>query len=292
MGIQINRKTIKAFILDELSGEMLSLVSNAILTDERLAKIFEEEKFKIDIKRYHDNEMTPTQRLEFESRQIKELKFSVEVNQNEEKNNSSDELPLRRKLDEAHSTYKSSQKQHSNAPRKYSINRRFKYWLAAATIVMLIISGEWINYNLQPSDSLENSLYTEYYKRLGPEDFYLFNNNSLDIAKQKYVDGEYSNAILLLRDIPSTINVEVEKNFFIGLSMMEIGRYNVALGYYNQALSSQSDFNLIPQTRWYLGLCYLKIGDRKKAIDTFQTIVDRNDYNYKQAKKILKKLRD
>jgi tetratricopeptide (TPR) repeat protein len=125
---------------------------------------------------------------------------------------------------------------------------------------MLLITAGGISYNLQPSDSLENSLYKEYYKRLGSEDFYLFNNNSLDIAKQKYVDGEYSNAILLLKDIPSTINVEVEKNFFIGLSMMEVGRYNVALDYYKQALSSQSDFSLIPQTRWYLGLCYLKIG--------------------------------
>ncbi|NOU18631.1 MAG: tetratricopeptide repeat protein [Bacteroidales bacterium] len=286
MSLQINRKIIKAFILNELSDEMMSLVSDAILANERLARMCEEEKFKIDIKRYHDNEMTPAQRLEFESKLIKDTEYSVEVKKNEENNSSQEESPLRRKLDKAHSTYKASQKQH------YTINRRLKYWLAAASIVMLLITVGGISYNFQPSDSLENRLYTEYYKRLGPEDFYLFNSNSLDIAKQKYVDGEYSNAILLLKDIPSTINVEVEKNFFIGLSMMEVGRYNVALDYYNQALSSQSDFNLIPQTRWYLGLCYLKIGDRKKAIDTFQIIVDKNDYNYKQAKKILKKLRD
>ncbi len=289
MGIQINRKTIKAFILNELSGEMLSIVSDAILTDERLAKIFEEEKFKIDIKLYHDNEMNPAQRLEFESRIIKDTKYSTEVNQHEEKNSSSEESPLRRKLDKAHSTYKASQKQHSKTPRTYSINRRLKYLLVAAFFAVLLIVGGGISYNIQPSDSLENRLYTEYYCPLDYMNGYVPNNISFGIAK-KYTQGDFTNALKLLKDLPASATIAPEKNLFIGLSFMGIGRYKAAATYLEQAITSQDDFNYIPQARWYLGLCYLKTGDKGKAIDTFRAIVDSNDYNYKKAKQILVKL--
>jgi tetratricopeptide (TPR) repeat protein len=292
MGIQINRETIIAFILNELSGEMLSIVSDAILTDERLAKIFEEEKFKIDIKLYHDNEMTPAQRLEFESKVIKDTKYSTEVNQHEGKNSTQGESPLRRKLDEASSTYKASQKQHSNTTRAYSINRRFKYWMVATSITVLLIVGGGLVYHSQTDDSLENRLYTEYYAPLNQKDFYLFNNNSLSVAKQKYIEGDYTNALLLLKDLPTYVTIEVERNLYIGLTLMEVGQYKAAIGYLEGIVARQSDFNYIPQIRWYLGLCYLKTGERGKAIDTFQAIVDTNDYNYKKAKRVLRKLRD
>lgn len=285
MGLQINRETIKAFILNELSGEMLSIVSDAILTDERVAKIFEEEKFKIDIKRYHDNEMTPAQRLEFEKTLIKDTGYSVEVKKNEKKNSSSEELPLRRKLDKAHSTYKTSQKQH------YSTNRRLKYWLVAASITVVLIVGGGIAYYSEPSDSLENRLYAEYYTPLGYMDGYVPSNNFFTIAKQKYVEGDYTNALLLLQDLPSFITIESEKNLYIGLSLMEVGEFKAATGYFEKILDSQSKLEFTLRVRWYLGLCYLKLGDRTKAVEAFQAIVDRNDYNYKKAKRILRKLR-
>ncbi len=291
MGIQINRETIKAFILNKLSGEMLSIVSDAILADERLAKIYEEEKFKIDIKRYHDNEMTPAQRLEFESRIIKDTEYSTEVNPHEEINSSSEELPLRRKLNEARSTYKTSQKQHSNTTRTYSIIGRFKYWLAAASIVMIFIVVGGIGYNMQPSDSLENRLFEEYYEPLSANDIFLLNNSSLNLARQKYLEGDYTNAILLLKDLPSYVTIEVERNLYIGLALMEIGDYKAATLYLEKIMNSESGFNFIPQVRWYLGLCYLKEGNNEKAIGLFQTIVDKNSFNYKQAIKVLRKLR-
>ncbi|NVO08809.1 MAG: tetratricopeptide repeat protein [Bacteroidales bacterium] len=290
MSLQINRETIKAFILNELSEEMMSLVSDAILTNERLAKIYEEEKFKIDTKLYHDNEMTPTQRLEFESKLIKDMEFFIEVNQNEEKNGSSEELHLRRKLDDTHKTYKASQKQHSTTPRNDSIIGRFKYWLAAVSIVILVIIAGVISYNTPPSDSLENRLFEEYYKPLSAKDIFLLNNGSLNLARQKYLEGDYTNAILLLKDLPSYVTIEVEKNLYIGLALMEIGDYKAATGYLEKIMANQTDFNFIPQVRWYLGLCYLKEGNNEKAIGLFRTIVDKNSFNYRQAKKILRKL--
>ncbi|NVO10307.1 MAG: tetratricopeptide repeat protein [Bacteroidales bacterium] len=290
MGLQINRETIKAFILNELSEEMLSLVSDAILTNEHLAKIYEEEKFKIDIKLYHDNEMPPAQRLEFESKVIKDTKYSTEVNQHEEKNSSQRESLLRRKLDEARNTYKVSQKQHSTTPRAHYINRRLKYLLVAASITVVLIVGGGIVYHSQTDDSLENRLYAKYYTPLSPDDIYVINSSSLNIAKQKYMTGEYVNALLLLKNLPSSITIEVEKDLFIGMSLMEIGQQKEAAEYFEGILANQSRLDYIPKVRWYLGLCYLKIGNKEKAIETFQTIMNSNDDYYKNAKRILKKL--
>ncbi|NOU19717.1 MAG: tetratricopeptide repeat protein [Bacteroidales bacterium] len=298
MSLEINRDMIKAFILNELSEEKMSLVADALIKDERLAKIHKEEKFKIDTKRYYDNEMNPTQRFEYESMLIKNMEIFSKVDQPKETSSSSEELLLKKQLEEAFKNYEASQEQPStNTPsitiiKKTSISDRFKYWLAAASIFVLLIVGGSIGYNIQPSDSLENRLYADYYNPLGEEDLYLINNSSLVVAKQKYMSGDYGNALLLLKGLPASVTIEVERDLYIGLTLMQIGEYKEAINYFEGILANRSELNFIPQARWYLGLCYLKFGDRAKAIDTFQIIVNKNNCNYKKAKQILKKLRE
>ncbi|NVO11886.1 MAG: tetratricopeptide repeat protein [Bacteroidales bacterium] len=299
MGLQINRETIKAFILNELSEEMMSVVANAIIKDKRLAKIYREEKFKIDAKKYYDNKMTPAQRAEFESRLIKDMEAFGKVDQPEETSSSSEELLLKEQLEEAFRNYEASQEQpRINTPsitiiKETFISDRFKYWFAAAaSILVLIIVGIAIGYNAQPSDSLENRLYAEYYAPLSNFNDYILANNTFIIAKQKYKDGDYTNALLLLKNLPSYITIEAERNMFIGLSSMEIGRYKVAVDYFEEILTNQSNFDYIPQVRWYLGLCYLKLRDKEKAIETFRTIVNSNDDYSRKAKQILKRIYD
>lgn len=297
MSLRINRETIKAFILNELTQEKMSLVSNAILADKRLARIYEEEKLKIDTKRYYDNEMTPAQRLEYESRLIKDMEAFTKVDQPKETSGSSDELLLKEQLEEAFRNYEASQEQPSiNTPsitivKKTFISDRFKYWFAAAaSILVLIIVGIAIGYNAQPSDSLENRLYAEYYAPLSNFNDYILANNTFIIAKQKYMDGDYTNALLILKNLPSYITIEAERNMFIGLSSMEIGRYKVAADYFEEILTNQSTFDYIPHVRWYLGLCYLKLGDKEKAVETFRTIVNSNNDYSRKAKQILKRI--
>ncbi len=297
MSLEINRDMIKAFILNELSEENMSLVADAIIKDKRLAKIHKEEKFKIDTKRYYDNEMNPTERHEYESMLIKNMELFSKVDQPKETSSSSEELLLKKQLEEAFKNYNASQEQPSiKTPsitiiKKPSISNRSKYWFAAASILVMLIVGITIGYNMQSGDPLEDRLYAEYYAPLSQQDFYLFNNNALGVAKQKYMEGDYNNAILLLKDLPSYINIEAERNLFIGFTLMETGDFKLATGYLEEVLASRKQLEYTPKVRWYLGLCYLKIGDRNKAIDTFRSIVERNDYNYKKAKQILKELR-
>lgn len=289
MGLQIDRDTIIAFLLNTLPLEQMSLVADEILADGYLAKIYEEEKIKVETHQYVDNELSPSQRVEFEHTLKKRLELSKEIYLQREVNNSIENLILKEKLEEAYRNYISAKEQR-NTIRTFSISRKLKYWLVAASIAVLILGGG-IAYYFQPNDSLENSLYAKYY---APYDYsgYMVNSSSFSIAKQKYMDGEYTNALLLLKDLPSSVTIEVERNLFIGLALMEVGKYSVAADYLEQVLNNQSKLDYFPQARWYLGLCFLKIGDKEKAINTFRAIVDSNDYNYKKAKRILNKLCD
>ncbi|NVO09996.1 MAG: tetratricopeptide repeat protein [Bacteroidales bacterium] len=292
MNLQINRDTIIAFLHNKLSLEMMSLVADAIITDKCLARICLEEKIKIDARQYIDNNLTPLQNMEFGLKLKESMELLNDLTQQKQINDSLEGILLVEQLEADYMDYSASQVQESNTPRTRTIGMNLKYWLVAVSItVLLAISGEMI-YHFQTQNLLENRLFTEYYAPFDYTDSYMPVNSTFTVAKQKYMDGEYANAMLIMRNLQSTTSIEVERNLFIGLSLMEIGLYGDAIDYFEKVLASHNGFEYVSQTRWYMGLCYLKLGDRGRAINTFQTIVDNNDYDCKKANRILKKLRD
>lgn len=288
MPLNINRDTITDFLFDTLSKDQMSLVADAIVSDEVLKKIYEEERNKIITHCYADNELLSHERIEFEYTLKKSEQILKDVTLLKDINNSIENINLKETLDEVYNKYTSQQ--------KYGVfvssllNRNSKHWLAAASISLLFILGAGIIYHFQTRDAIENRLYASYYAPYDYTDSYILNSSSFNIAKQKYMDGEYINALALLQSLSPSLSIEVERDFFIGLSLMEIGKYNTAVEYFEQVLNNQKGFEYIPQIRWYMGLCYLKLGNKEKAIETFNTIVQNNDYNYKKANRIIKKL--
>ena len=289
MSQKINRDTITEFLFDTLNDEKMSLVADAIVSDVNLKNIYEEERKKIITHFYVDNELFPHERIDFEYRLKQNKELLKEVKLQKEINISLEDFALEETLDKIYNKYISKSK--NSIPVKYPINRNIKHWLVAASISILIILGGGIRYHFQTRDILENRLYASYYAPFDYTDSYILNSSSFNIAKQKYMDGEYMNALVLLKDVSSSLSIEVERDFFIGLSLMEIGKFNTASEYFEKVLLNQKGFEYIPQIRWYMGLCYLKIGNKEKAIETFCTIVKNNDYNYKKAKRIIKKLK-
>lgn len=284
MNLEINRDTIKAFILNELPPETMSFVEDAIDADFRFKRMYEEVIFEIDNKVYHAKLMNPIEENKFKDRWMRKMLFCLEVDHHKEKNVSPKELLRRRSVCET------AQSQEMNIPKAHAIGMSIKRWLVAASITVMLIVGGGIAYLSVPSDSLENRLYTEYYAPFNSLNDYLLDNNSMAIAKKKYLDGEYINALLLLDELPTSISIKNERDLFIGLSLMEIGKHKEATNYFEEIIATKNRLEYIPHVRWYLGLCYLKTRDKAKAIDTFKTIVDDNGYNYKKAKQILKKL--
>ncbi len=285
--MQIDRDIIIDFLFDTLPKEEMSKVANAILSDDELKKIYEEEKNKIITHLYVDDELPPYERIEFEYKLKKDNQISKEVQLQKGINNSIENLNLKETLEEAYRN--SNQRKHLFSPILFE-NRKFKHWLVAASITILLIFGAGTTYHFQTRDSLENRLYAKFYEPYNYDDNYILNSSSFSLAKQKYKEGDYMNALLLLKKQPSLITIETERDFLIGLSLMEIGNYDTASKYFAKVLLEQKEFEHIPQVRWYLALCYLKGGDTDKAEETFGIIVTKNSYNYKKAKRILKKL--
>jgi tetratricopeptide (TPR) repeat protein len=281
MTSNINRDTIIEFLFGTLSKKRMSVVAAAIVSNSNLKKIYTEVRNKVITHYYSDNELLPYERIDFEYKLDKNEHLLKEVKLHKNLN-----------LEETHDNnfiYNSFQKKKSISE-KHTQNKKFKHWLVVSTITVLLILGGGTSYFFQTQEITENELFASFYSPLDYTDSYLLTSNSFNIAKQKYIDGDYSNALVLLQGLPTKINIEVERNFFIGLSLMEIGKFNAAIEYFEQIISHKNGFEYIPHIRWYSGLCYLKTGSKEKAIDTFSTIVYNQDYNSKKAKKILKKL--
>jgi len=292
MSLQINRDTIIAFLHNKLSLETMSLVADAILADKCLARICLEEKIKIDARQYINNKLTPSQNMEFGLKLKESMELLKELNQQKQINDSFEGILLVEQLEADYRDYTASQAQESNTPRTRTIGMNLKYWLVAASVTVLLAMSGGMICHFQTRNLLENRLFTEYYAPFDYTDSYVLGNSTFTVAKQKYMDGEYADAMLIMRNLQSSTSIEVEKNLFIGLSLMEIGLYGDAIDHFEKVLANRNGFEYISQTRWYMGLCYLKLGDRGKAIGTFQTIMDNNGYDCKKAKRILKKLRD
>ncbi|NOQ24895.1 MAG: tetratricopeptide repeat protein [Bacteroidales bacterium] len=288
MSLKINRDTIIDFLFGTLSKERMSIIADAIISNANLKNIYKEVRKNIIAHYYVDNELLPHERIDFEYKLKKNEKLLKKVNLQKNINKSLENLNLEETLNEIYDEYSSQEKQDISAT--HTLNRKFKLWLVAASISVLLILGGGTTYLIQFRNVSVNRLYASYYTPIDYTDSYLLNTNSFNIAKQKYMDGEYMNALALLNGLPSSLNIEIERDFFIGLSLMELGKYDNAIEYFQQIISNKSAFEYTPQIRWYMGLCYLKTGSKEKAIDTFTTIVSTNEYNYKKAKRILKKL--
>ena len=290
----VNRNKIIAFIFNTLSPDEVSLVIDAIISNKDLEKIYEEEKSKIFTHRYVDNEFSPYECIEFgkmlkKDKQLsKDIKIHKEIDLFLECNALKETLEVigESMYEEKHSIH-FHKKEAIPAPVKV---RKLKKWLVAVSVAFILTSGGGATYHFQTRDTLENRLYATYYEPFNKNDKYVLNSTVLNLAQQKYLNGEYINAMLLFQELPVSLTIEAEKYLYIGLSLMELEQYEVAINNFENVIQCQNSKEYVPQTMWYKGLCYLKTGDQEKAINTFTKITKYNKGKYKEAKKILKKL--
>ena len=116
-------------------------------------------------------------------------------------------------------------------------------------------------------------------------------SSTLDEAKEQYKNKNYNLALMLLETLPDAMTIENEKILYSGLTFMELERYDKAIKEFKNLQSSNGKETSMIIADWYVGLCYLKTGDKAEAIKYFEKNVAHYVYNNKQAKKILKKLK-
>ena len=108
-------------------------------------------------------------------------------------------------------------------------------------------------------------------------------------AVTMYKYGEYQAAASgfsdLIRQDPSSTVIQ----FFAGLTQMEVGNYSRASGLLSTATDLSSDYR--KDAQWYLGLSFLKTGEKAKAISCFEALAESEGFYQKKAGDILRRLK-
>jgi|GEM_PF-2011214 len=112
------------------------------------------------------------------------------------------------------------------------------------------------------------------------------------LGKSYWKLGEYAKCIPVLKNVVGAFEKTegAEVTYMIAYSYQQMSKYEEAIKYYVRMVLVYSAYEeWMPQTYYNAGLCYLKIGDTKKAKELFTEIVNRypNSKYYQLAKQML-----
>jgi len=263
-------------------------IKSLIQSDNIFKERFIYEKKHVDIERYICDEMSIGERFEFEETLKDDPEFAADFNLNKKVNNALEIMALEMKLNEIYEETFSGKKF-----KKIIFRPELVKWVVAASVALLLVSSGAV-YFFTNNKVTGDSLYSNYYETFQDSpDHYFLKNSSLAEAKKRYQEKNYGDALILLGNLPDSITIEDEKILYSGLTYMELGRFEDAIGRFELMQTGDNYYSFFqPNAKWYLALCYLKTGNYSKAKKVLESIVNDKGYNYKEAGKILKKLKD
>ena len=165
---------------------------------------------------------------------------------------------------------------------------RISLLAAAAVIASLFVLKVLIPSN--NPDKLYNSFY-EPMSAFSP----VTRNINADLIPQfseavtMYKDGEYQAAASGFSDLIQQDSSSPVIQFFAGLTQMEAGNYSRASVLLSGVTEHSSDYQT--DARWYLGLSFMKMGERAQAISCFEVLAESEGFYQKKARNLLRRLK-
>ena len=155
----------------------------------------------------------------------------------------------------------------------------------AASLTLFIVAGLWFFNNSNPST---DELYSSYYSKVpGISESMRSTDDEqsiFDLAIGAYNASEYESALAQFESIDNH-----KALFYQGIIRMELGEYEDAIETllaYNEIAKSEESFPV----RYYLALCYLKIGEVSTSKSYLQGVNESNSEYYQRAQELLDKL--
>jgi TolA-binding protein len=118
------------------------------------------------------------------------------------------------------------------------------------------------------------------------------NNNEADIyssAINNYKSGDYKAAAAGFDAVLSKEPLSRQARFFLGLSQLALDNYNPAISILSDVANDSGEYG--KEAKWYLGLSYLKTGNRLKAQECFEYLVKSDGFYHERSENILRRLR-
>jgi TolA-binding protein len=139
-----------------------------------------------------------------------------------------------------------------------------------------------------------DKLYDSYYKpfdAMSPVTRSL-NDNEAGIyasAIGSYKTGDYLNAAALFSERVHSDPASVSPRFFLGLTQLAQGDYNQAISLLTGVVNESGEFG--KEAQWYLGLAYLKTGNKPKATQCFEHLAQSAGFYRERSEEILRRLK-
>ena len=234
------------------------------------------------IEQYLNDEMSPQERKDFESRLSadEELRKDLELYNsiNTTMSASPNEDALRKTLEQMNKKYFAG----SAGVRKIS----FKKWLAIAASLIVIIAIGFYFLSGKPS---AEKLYAQYaqHDALNIQ----LRGNAADSIKDKaaaaFNNKDYSTALPLLESSLQQQPADAPIQFSLAICYLETTKYNEAEKIFLQMEAGQSAY--ADAAKWYLALTALKQNDLVKCRSRLNSIASSSAY-YTKAKELMEKL--
>lgn len=148
-------------------------------------------------------------------------------------------------------------------------------WYLAAASVAAIITIVTVFYFTADQTYSNDKLYAMHYQTYDADISTRSGipNSELALFKalEQYNAKNYEEATVLFNEILTNDKSNMEALFFLGLSQMEQEKFDDAIRSLESIIECESVIYM-SNARWYLGLCYLKADNNKKALEQFKTI--------------------
>lgn len=153
--------------------------------------------------------------------------------------------------------------------------------LSISTLLLLLLI---ISLNSSTKHFADNNVYDKFYTEypiLSINRSETTNANSLQTALEDINKKEYNTALKNLQIIINDNNTEnnIIAHFYTGVILQKKGDYKNSIIEYEKVINDKDNL-FIEQSNWYIGLCYLRIHKKYKAIEYFNKITD-NTYKSK-----------
>ncbi len=243
-----------------------------------------------EIDGYLNDELDESALAQFEDELINNLGLAADISFQREVDRAiseEDVMALRAKLGQI------SREEKNRISQKLGIlppKRKNLVWYAAASVVVLLVVFTSMMRNKAYSDEqLYASYYQPYKSGKNISRSAVTSSNALNSALLELDRGNYPGALKWLESAAVTEKNGYSVNFFSGIAFQELGEYHKAISSFSEVVR-EGDNLLVEQSEWYIGLCYLRIEERQKAITQFRSISAGKGFYREQSNKLLRQL--
>jgi len=164
--------------------------------------------------------------------------------------------------------------------------------MAVASLAALIMLGSglyfYFNRTVSP-DKLFDTYYQPYEGLMNVRSSNSQMTDMLVMAMHKYEQQDFESALILFETVLANDRDNITSKFYSGISYMETGRYGIAQKSFT-GIVDHNDNLFIEHAEWYLGLCYIKTGDKDRARSLFKSIADSDGYYSRPSRRLLRNL--